>query len=108
VLPLEQLTSPGHAAEVLAGLAATRPGRKKPTVDGKERGAVAMSALLGTLMTLQEVADHLRVGRSTIYRLLKRNQMPAFRIGRNWRFNVEEIDEWCESHGLERQPKPDV
>jgi excisionase family DNA binding protein len=36
-----------------------------------------------TLMTLQETADYLRVTRSTIHRLLKRNQIPAFRIGRH-------------------------
>jgi len=50
-----------------------------------------------TIMTMQEVADYLRVTRSTIHRLLKRNQIPAFRIGRHWRFNVAEIDRWCAS-----------
>jgi excisionase family DNA binding protein len=44
-----------------------------------------------TVMTLQETADYLRVTRSTIQRLLKHNQIPAFRIGRHWRFNIEEI-----------------
>jgi excisionase family DNA binding protein len=80
----------------------------KPIVDEKKRGAAVVSALPGTLMTLQEIADRLRVGRSTIHRLLKRNQIPAFRIGRHWRFNDEEIDKWCESQVLSRQPKPDV
>jgi hypothetical protein len=28
------------------------------------------------------------------YRLLKRNQIPAFRIGTDWRFNIEAIDHW--------------
>jgi excisionase family DNA binding protein len=50
------------------------------------------------VMTLQEVADYLRVTRSTIHRLLKRNEIPAFRIGRHWRFNVEEIARWSSSH----------
>jgi hypothetical protein len=26
--------------------------------------------------------------------LLKRNQIPAFRIGTDWRFNIEAIDHW--------------
>jgi excisionase family DNA binding protein len=94
--------SAGQAGDEAAGLI------QKPTVDGKKRGAAAVSALPGTLMTLQEIADHLRVGRATIHRLLKRNQIPAFRIGRHWRFNVEEIDKWCECHELSRQPEPDV
>jgi len=50
-----------------------------------------------TMMTMEEVADYLRVTRSTIHRLLKRNEIPAFRIGRHWRFNVAEIDRWCAS-----------
>ena len=61
-----------------------------------------------TLMTLQETAEYLRVTRSTIHRLLKRNQIPAFRIGRHWRFNVEEIDNWCSSSVVSKEPKPDV
>ena len=45
-------------------------------------------------MTLQETARYLRVTRSTIHRLLKRNQIPAFRMGSDWRFNIEAIDRW--------------
>ncbi len=59
------------------------------------------SAASGTLMTLQEVADYPRVTRATIHRMLKRNQIPTFRIGRHWRFNLEEIDNWCASQGAE-------
>jgi excisionase family DNA binding protein len=55
-----------------------------------------------TLMTLQETADYLRVTRSTIHRLLKGNQIPAFRIGRHWRFNLEEIENWCSSHASDK------
>jgi excisionase family DNA binding protein len=59
-------------------------------------------------MTLQEVADYLRVTRSTIHRILKRNQIPAFRIGRHWRFNLEEINNWCASRALSKEPMGDV
>lgn len=45
-------------------------------------------------MTLSEVAEYLRVHRSTIYRLLKRAQIPAFKMGSDWRFNLESIDRW--------------
>ncbi|HEY2525679.1 MAG TPA: helix-turn-helix domain-containing protein [Candidatus Binataceae bacterium] len=58
-------------------------------------------------MTLQEVADYLRVTRSTIHRLLKRNEIPAFRIGRHWRFNVEEIENWCTSRASGKGPAMD-
>jgi excisionase family DNA binding protein len=45
-------------------------------------------------MTLKEVSDYLHVHPSTIYRLLKRGEIPAFRIGSDWRFNIETIDIW--------------
>ena len=46
------------------------------------------------VLTVKEVADYLHVHQSTIYRMLKRAQLPAFRVGSDWRFNVETIDRW--------------
>ena len=46
------------------------------------------------VLTVQEVSRYLRVHPSTIYRMLKKNQLPAFRVGSDWRFTVEAIDKW--------------
>lgn len=46
------------------------------------------------VLTVQEVSTYLRVHPSTIYRMLKKNQLPAFRVGSDWRFTVEAIDRW--------------
>lgn len=46
------------------------------------------------LMTLEEVANYLRVNEKTIYRLLSDREIPARKIGHLWRFKAEEIDEW--------------
>lgn len=46
------------------------------------------------VMTVRELAAYLRVHPSTIYRLLKHNQIPAFHVGSDWRFNIETIDSW--------------
>jgi excisionase family DNA binding protein len=46
------------------------------------------------VLTVQEVSTYLRVHPSTIYRMLKKNQLPAFRVGSDWRFTVEAIDKW--------------
>jgi len=48
----------------------------------------------GTFMTVGEVSEYLRVHPSTIYRLLRRKQIPAFRIGSDWRFKTTSIDQW--------------
>ncbi len=52
------------------------------------------------VLTLEEVAQYLRVHPTTIYRLLKKQQIPAFKVGSDWRFNLASIDRWRAS--LER------
>lgn len=57
------------------------------------------------VLTVQEVSDYLRVHPSTVYRMLKKNQLPAFRVGSDWRFTVESIDKWrAEVEALGRAP----
>jgi excisionase family DNA binding protein len=51
------------------------------------------------VLTVSELSEYLRVHRSTIYRLLKRGQLPGFKIGSDWRFNVEAIDQWRMQQG---------
>jgi excisionase family DNA binding protein len=48
---------------------------------------------------VREVCAYLRVSRATIYRLLKEHQIPAFRLGSDWRFNIEAIDRWRLARG---------
>jgi excisionase family DNA binding protein len=67
---------------------------------GKAHSAVVESAGSKRLITLQELVDHLRVTHSTLHRVLARNQIPAFRVGRHWRFDLDEIDNWCASRAL--------
>ena len=43
------------------------------------------------LLTANEVADLLRVSRMTVYRLIKTGEMPALRVGRNYRLREEDV-----------------
>ena len=52
------------------------------------------------VITIGELSEYLRVHRSTLYRLLKKGQLPGFKIGSDWRFNVETIDQWRLGLGL--------
>jgi excisionase family DNA binding protein len=54
-------------------------------------------------MTLDEVADYLRVHPSTVYRMAKNQTLPAFKIGSDWRFNRESIDTWRVQEELPRK-----
>jgi excisionase family DNA binding protein len=57
---------------------------------------------LAHMMTVRELATYLRVHPSTIYKLLRRRELPGFRIASEWRFNSKTIDQWL----LERNPRP--
>jgi putative molybdopterin biosynthesis protein len=50
--------------------------------------------LLERTLTTAEVAEMLRVHPSTIYRLLKRGELPGFRIGDCWRISMETLEMW--------------
>lgn len=45
-------------------------------------------------LTVDELSEYLQVHRTTIYRLLKQRKLPGFRIGSDWRFNLETIKQW--------------
>jgi excisionase family DNA binding protein len=52
--------------------------------------------VIDSIMTVDEVAQFLRIHKTTVYRLLKESKIPAFRVGSDWRFNREEIDRWIQ------------
>jgi excisionase family DNA binding protein len=47
-----------------------------------------------SILTLEDCAKYLRVHPSTIYRLVKKKEIPAFKVGRAWRFTRKSIDRW--------------
>ena len=61
-----------------------------------------MVSRVTALLTLEEVADYLRVTKKTIYRLLERNSIPATKVGRQWRFDKDSIDVWLRQNSIER------
>jgi excisionase family DNA binding protein len=46
------------------------------------------------ILTVRELAGYLHVDVSTIYRLVRKKELPAFRLGRDWRFKLEAIENW--------------
>jgi excisionase family DNA binding protein len=46
------------------------------------------------VLTLEEVAEYLRVHPTGIYRLLKKHKIPSFKVGSDWRFNLVSIERW--------------
>jgi excisionase family DNA binding protein len=46
------------------------------------------------LLTVKEVAAYLVVTERTVYRLIKDPNFPAFKVGGQWRFKIDLIDDW--------------
>jgi len=46
------------------------------------------------LLTVEEVAGYLKIDRITVYRMLTRRKIPAFKVGGQWRFKRKMIEAW--------------
>ncbi len=49
------------------------------------------------LLTADEVADQLRVSTMTVYRLIRRGELPAVRVGRNYRVRVSALSDYLDA-----------
>jgi excisionase family DNA binding protein len=48
-------------------------------------------------LTLSEVARYLRVSKETIYKLAQASKIPASKLGNQWRFKQELVDQWMQT-----------
>lgn len=49
------------------------------------------------LLTVAEVADHMRVSNMTVYRLIKGGTLPAIRVGKNYRIRANDLLAYLDS-----------
>jgi excisionase family DNA binding protein len=59
-------------------------------------GNVRSGHELTALLTTGEVLDCLNVTPRTIYRLIRSGELPAVRIGRQWRFRPADLIAWLD------------
>ena len=45
-------------------------------------------------LTVEEVAEYLRLPLSTVYKLAQDKKLPGFKVGKHWRFRKETFQEW--------------
>lgn len=46
------------------------------------------------ILTVDEVAAYLKLAKKTVYKLVAEKQLPAFRVGKFWRFKKSELEQW--------------
>ena len=52
--------------------------------------------MIDKILTLKEVAKHLRLAEKTVYRLVAEGELPGFKVGGSWRFTKKDINRWIE------------
>ena len=59
--------------------------------DSVKKGTIVMN---DDIMTVDEVAEYLKVSRKSIYRLVKSGKLPGKKVLNKWRFSRDQIKEW--------------
>ena len=55
----------------------------------------------GDILTIDELADYLRISRSTLYKLGQEGRVPCQKVGRHWRSRKQAIDRWLGDGGTD-------
>ena len=67
-------------------------------------------SLTGDILTIKQLSDYLMVSEKTIYRMMEKRQIPAVRVGSQWRFRRRDIEAWrygrADAHPKQGQPQP--
>jgi len=50
----------------------------------------------GAVFTIEELAEYLKVSKSTLYKLAQEGRVPGQKVGRHWRFLKATIDRWLD------------
>jgi len=48
-------------------------------------------------VSMEEICNHLSASRDTVKKMVKRQNMPAYKFDRKWKFKISEVDEWMHS-----------
>ena len=51
------------------------------------------------VLTIEELADYLKIPKSTIYKLVREGKAPCQKVGRHWRFHRSAIEAWLKERG---------
>ena len=64
-------------------------------------------------VSMDFITEYLDISRETVLKWISQRDMPAHKVGRQWKFKVSDVDEWIRSGGaadktsIEDENKPD-
>lgn len=59
------------------------------------------------VLTIDELAEYLKISKSTLYKLAQMGSLPGQKVGKHWRFHKDAIDHWLSNQPLDRSKEPD-
>jgi excisionase family DNA binding protein len=65
----------------------------RPEINGRDPGRRSEMEEK-RLLSVDEVADYLKIPKSTLYKMCSEREIPCAKIGKHWRFDKNVIDEW--------------
>lgn len=60
---------------------------------------------MSELMTSQQVADYLRIHVVTVTKLAREGKIPGLKLGNQWRFRRDLLEDWIESGSAPEMPE---
>lgn len=65
---------------------------------------------MSKLLTVKEVQERLKISESTLFRMMKRNELKGFRIGggRQWRFEESDVEDYIKRQQAKPEPEESV
>ncbi len=91
------LISNGGSLSALLQHESQGPTLPPAATQGRKGSAVAQSSATARFLTVQEVADLMRVSTMTVYRIIKSGELPAVRVGRSFRVRDTDVDTYLGS-----------
>lgn len=55
------------------------------------------------VMSIKELTEYLGIGKSKIYEMIKQGKIPASKIGRQYKFSKDVIDQWLRERIVTRR-----
>jgi excisionase family DNA binding protein len=67
-----------------------------------------MNSINDKWLTIDDLVAYLKMGKTKLYTMAQKGGIPGSKVGSQWRFDREEIDEWIKSgRAAKREKKRD-
>jgi len=48
-------------------------------------------------LTIDQISDYLQASKEKVYKMCQKGKMPASKFGGQWRFKMDQVDQWLKS-----------